>query len=458
MYNSAVDTAKTIRKELKSAFPGIKFWVTSKNSINVAWVDGPTMEAVNAVVMPFKKVRYCEASGETLSGGNTYVFTDRKYSEPALRHGVELEAKKNRTLWSGVKFEEIELKLDFSGRGFNIVWKPEHTTFEYGRVDLSCEVYENLKEIDLTNGVPVEEVIEALEVIEEVVEVVESTEVSETSEAIQEILDIRADRFEGRKEGRIERYEALAAKHSDRAVELCGKSIEMSKRIPMGQPVHVGHYSEKSDRNYRDRVWNTMGQSVKHSETAEHYRDKAAAAACNTAISSDDPEAIVKLKAKIAGLEAKQERMKATNKIIKSAKIANKIEALQELGHSLESAERIMTPQRWRGVGYQGYELTNNSANIRRLKQRLEHLEKSLVTAATKGDEEKVYPQYGLTVKLARSINRLQLVFEEKPDRSTCQMLGSNGFVFARSNMAWQRRLSNSAYALNRVLEALENG
>jgi Large polyvalent protein associated domain 29 len=167
-YTSSVDTAKTIRKDLKAAFPGIKFWVASKNSINVSWVDGPTTKAVNAVVMPFEKVSYCEASGEVLSGGNTYVFTERKYSEAALNHGIQLEAKKNRTLWNAVNFEEVELKLDFSERGYDIAWKPEYTTFEYGRVDLSSEVYENLKAIDLTDGIPVEApiVIEASELIE----------------------------------------------------------------------------------------------------------------------------------------------------------------------------------------------------------------------------------------------------------------------------------------------------
>ena len=89
-YTSEVDTAKTIRKELKSSFPGIKFWVTSKSSINVSWIDGPTQEAVDAVVIPFKKVSYCASSGEVLSGGNTYVFTNRLFSESALNHAQAL--------------------------------------------------------------------------------------------------------------------------------------------------------------------------------------------------------------------------------------------------------------------------------------------------------------------------------------------------------------------------------
>ena len=451
-YTSEVDTAKTIRKELKSSFPGIKFWVTSKSSINVSWIDGPTQEAVDAVVIPFKKVSYCASSGEVLSGGNTYVFTNRLFSESALNHGLKLEAAKNRTIWSAINFDEVELKANWDDRGFGISGKREYTVFDYNRVDLSGEVCGNLASIDLTNGIPVEEVTEAVEIVEEIVEVSESAEVLE---AVEEILEIRADRYSDRKEQRVDRYEGLAAKHNDLAKQSYDQSTEMSKCIPMGQPILIGHYSEKSDRNYRDRIWNKMGQSVKHNDTAEYYRGKAAAADSNDAIYGDDPEAITKVSAKVAELEAKQELMKASNKIIKSAKIDDKIAALVELGYNPESAEEIMTPQRWRGAGYQGYELTNNSANIRRMKQRLEGLERSLLAAAVKGDEEKEYPEYNMTVVTARSIDRLQLCFEGKPSGDVRNILKSNGFRWSPSNTAWQRHLGNSAYALDRVLAEL---
>jgi len=453
-YTSDADKAKTIRKDLKASFPGIKFWVTSKNSIKVSWIDGPTEKAVNAVIMHFEKVSYCEASGEVLSGGNTYVFTNRLFSEAALNHGLKLEAAKNRTIWSAINFDEVELDPNWDDRGFSINGKREYTVFDYNRVDLSGEVYENLASLDLTDGIPVEEVTEAVEIVEEIVEVTEQVEVSE---AVQEILDIRADRYSDRKEQRVERYEGLVAKHRTLAEQSYNQSTEMSKCIPMGQPILIGHYSEKGDRNFRDRIWNKMGQSVKHSDTAKYYSGKAAAADSNDAIYGDDPEAITKVSAKIAELEANQESMKASNKIIKSTKLSDgeKVEALHQNGHSIESAKEILSPQKWRGAGYQGYELTNNSANIRRMKQRLEELERSLLAAAVKGDEEKEYPEHNMTVITARSIDRLQLIFEGKPSGDVRKILKSNGFRWAPSSTAWQRHLGNSAYALDRVLAEL---
>ena len=53
----------------------------------------------------------------------------------------------------------------------------------------------------------------------------------------------------------------------------------MASVIPMGQPVHG-----KADRNYREKIWNKMGQSVKASEKADYYERKAEAAENNNAI------------------------------------------------------------------------------------------------------------------------------------------------------------------------------
>ena len=58
-YVSAADTAKILRKQLKPAFPDVRFSVRSKTyaggaSINVNWVDGPTEDEVNAVVKPYE--------------------------------------------------------------------------------------------------------------------------------------------------------------------------------------------------------------------------------------------------------------------------------------------------------------------------------------------------------------------------------------------------------------------
>lgn len=59
IYESAVDTAKKIRKTLKAAFPGVKFSVTSStysmgSSVYVHWTDGPMSSQVNEILDRFK--------------------------------------------------------------------------------------------------------------------------------------------------------------------------------------------------------------------------------------------------------------------------------------------------------------------------------------------------------------------------------------------------------------------
>lgn len=50
---------------------------------------------------------------------------------------------------------------------------------------------------------------------------------------------------------------------------------------------------------------------------------------------------------------------------------------------------------------------------------------------------------------------RLQLIFDGKPETKTREILKSNGFRWAPSNMAWQRLLNNNAeWALKRIIEA----
>jgi hypothetical protein len=50
---------------------------------------------------------------------------------------------------------------------------------------------------------------------------------------------------------------------------------------------------------------------------------------------------------------------------------------------------------------------------------------------------------------------RLQLMFDGKPEEKTREILKSNGFRWAPSNMAWQRLLNNNAeWSLKRIVEA----
>ena len=49
--------------------------------------------------------------------------------------------------------------------------------------------------------------------------------------------------------------------------------------------------------------------------------------------------------------------------------------------------------------------------------------------------------------------NRLQILFDDKPDEETRAALKSNGFRWSPKNQAWQRQLTrNAEYAARRVL------
>jgi Domain of unknown function (DUF3560) len=267
---------------------------------------------------------------------------------------------------------------------------------------------------------------------------------TKSDEKAQEILDNRRDRFESRKERRLDNAHRQGLKNRKLSKSFYERSTSMARCIPMGQPILVGHHSEKRDRRFRRRLWDLMGQSVAASDKAEYYEQKAEAIESNQAIFSDDPDAIEKLKEKIAAAVDRQDFMKAGNKIVKSKKltIEQKTEQLKAAGY----CTLILQPDFCGRVGYADYELTNNNANIRRMKQRLEQLERAFVNAVEKGDTEQEYPDLDLIVRHARTINRIQLIFSGKPSLEIRNLLKSHGFRWAPSEGAWQRHLNGFGY------------
>ncbi len=71
--------AKLIRKELKQNFPDTKFSVRmwGSSAINIEWCDGPESKTIDDMVGKFENYERCEITQEILSGGNSFVFTNR---------------------------------------------------------------------------------------------------------------------------------------------------------------------------------------------------------------------------------------------------------------------------------------------------------------------------------------------------------------------------------------------
>ena len=165
-------------------------------------------------------------------------------------------------------------------------------------------------------------------------------------------------------------------------------------------------------------------------------------------ISADDPEAVQKLKAKLAGLEQDQERMKAVNAYYRKNKTLDVCPQLNP--EQLEKLKASMA-RSWRAnpKPYESYVLTNNSAVIRQTKKRIEELSQKAET------EYEGWAFEGGKVKMNREANRLQVFFDEKPDRDTCSAMRHSGFKWAPSVGAWQRQLNDNAIYAAKHLDCL---
>lgn len=150
-------------------------------------------------------------------------------------------------------------------------------------------------------------------------------------------------------------------------------------------------------------------------------------------ISADDPGAVEKLKEKLERLEEKHALGKKMNAYWRKHKTMTGCPDVKG-----EVATKINENMARIGYG-EPYYGTNTSAEIRRLKKRIEELSKH-------GEVEFLSFTFdGGTVKHNADINRLQIFFDDKPDDALRAKLKRNGFKWAPSQKAWQRQFTSNA-------------
>lgn len=167
-------------------------------------------------------------------------------------------------------------------------------------------------------------------------------------------------------------------------------------------------------------------------------------------ISGDDPQALEKLKAKVAKLKKHQELMKAANAAIRLKDRTAGDAKLAELGFTQEEVKQLREPDYCGRVGYPAFELSNNNANIRRYEARIEELEKRSAEPALEGWEFD-----GGQVVVNTEMNRLQIIFDGKPDEAVRAELKAEGFRWAPSQKAWQRQLTDNAIRAVRRIKSI---
>ncbi|CQQ96559.1 Antirestriction protein [Yersinia enterocolitica] len=254
--------------------------------------------------------------------------------------------------------------------------------------------------------------------------------------------------YEEKQARRKERYQALADNAVMKSNAIYSQARNMADMIPFGQPNLLGHHSEKRDRNFRGKITRTFEKSFEQSNKAEYYERKAKSVG-KAGISSDDPDAILKLEKKLSGLKKSQETMKLVNKIVRKKTISHdeKLLKIMELGLKKETANELLTGDFMGRLGFASYALQNNNAEINRIEKRINSLSKH------KENENIVEENETFTFKLDYEINRIMFIFEGKPESSVREILKSNAFHWSKFNKAWVRKITPNALYIAKLVK-----
>lgn len=107
------------------------------------------------------------------------------------------------------------------------------------------------------------------------------------------------------------------------------------------------------------------------------------------------------------------------------------------------------------GKGYAKFELTNNNANIKRLRDRVETLTDK-VTRRDAGEHEVIERTWG-RVEVNRVEDRIQFFFNEKPSREVIEDFKRGGWRWSPTASAWQRKITgNALYAARMIIKEID--
>lgn len=264
----------------------------------------------------------------------------------------------------------------------------------------------------------------------------------------------RVEAYEAKVEAKRERYSDRADKARRESASAFESARRIADGIPMGQPILVGHHSEKRHRKDIARIDSGMRRGIEAESKAAHYASKAEGYGTH-GVSSDDPAAVVKLRAELAVLEANRVIEKAANAAMRKgvkgivnptredhARIIELLDLPAGIKRQLMSYARAFPwlPQ----FG------NHTSANIRRIEKRIEEL----MAKDAMPDREPLKGEcvdadgktMGYTVEWNKADNRVQIYFAFKPSADVIAKLKSRGFKWARSVGAWQRQASEGAW------------
>ena len=157
---------------------------------------------------------------------------------------------------------------------------------------------------------------------------------------------------------------------------------------------------------------------------------------------SNQPQDADKLAEELQKCEELQETMKGVNAYWRKTGTCMGAPGLTEIqAQKLDSKIQNATVS-WERQPFSSYDLTNNNSQIKRLRAKLAEVSRGFEGWEFSGGRAEANTE----------INRLQLLFDAKPDKNRHTALRQAGFVFSRTNGAYQRQLNDNAiYAAGRL-------
>lgn len=239
-----------------------------------------------------------------------------------------------------------------------------------------------------------------------------------------------------RLERKLEKREEWSGKARARSDQRFATASRIADAIPFGQPILVGHHSERHARRDQARIHSNMDKAVEESKLATHHASKADGIErmLDRSIFDDDPDAIEALEARIAAQEASNERAKQINKIWKRGGV----EAVRLAGlmseKEIADTLRRMALCSWIRLPY-----STDTACIRKDRERI----KTIRTRQERAAEAEAAG--GVLVKpLGTSeytgLTYALVIFAEKPDREVLEALRGAGFTWG--NGSWHGEFS----------------
>uniref|UniRef100_A0A6M3M474 DUF3560 domain-containing protein n=1 Tax=viral metagenome TaxID=1070528 RepID=A0A6M3M474_9ZZZZ len=238
---------------------------------------------------------------------------------------------------------------------------------------------------------------------------------------------------------RRERLEAKAERRRDwaqsakrRAEASFGAAGTLADQIPLGQPILVGHHSERRARRDAERIRDRMDRGCQEQRKAEHHIGRAHGLEVQLARSvfSDDEDAIERLEERIAKTEMEAERAQAINRAWRKAK--GDPAQLAESGLvSRALAEAMAETMRQCPWLKSPVDTTNLRASIRRDRQRIEEIRQRQARAAQAEESG--------GVAIEESGSWVRITFSEKPEREVLEALRSAGFHWGRGSWSGPR-------------------